>query len=360
MEMDAGRSTGSCPAPLSFPLRMLTHTGRWCRFARYPASDKLFSPTRKIHFMAPRSKFLRPFSHLHRVFMYVRSAFLTLLRSRWASGANFLLAAAVVLFAAAPDFGIEWAKGWWAFGLLCALFLSSQAFGVLIKGSATQAYIDTFSALANIISGLADGTAGNGSGPQILVHPSQAIEALLRRARDFANDTLRLPLGSNLSATLLLPVLDESGQVQGLQATYRAELKFNSVRRIIPLDTPGAGQAFTTGRATGVGDIAEVRERSDGSPWPYRSIAAFPVLAGVREECPTALGVIALDCAVPFIFTQQRVERELAPFVEPIAQLVGLALRLQQENEFERRERAPEGILQEVRDFLVASRTETT
>ena len=291
--------------------------------------------------------------------MYVRSALLTLLRSRWASAANFVLAASVVLFASLPDFGFKWATGWLAFGLLFLLFLSSQAFGVLIQGSATQAYIDTFSALANIISGLADGAGGNGSGPQILVHPSQAIEALLRRARDFANDTLRLPLGSNLSATLLLPVLDESGQVQGLQATYRAELKFISVRRIIPLDTPGAGQAFTSGRATGVADIAELRERSDGTPWPYRSIAAFPVLAGFREECPTALGVIALDCAVPFIFTQQRVERELAPFVEPIAQLVGLALRLQQQSEPERKDRAAEEILQEMRDLLVAARNES-
>lgn len=310
--------------------------------------------------MAPRSKILRPLTYCHRAWLYVRSAFLTLLRSRWASPLNFLLAAAVVLFAAAPDFGVEWARGRVAFAVLSGLFLLSQLFGVLIQGSATQAYIDTFRSLANIISGLADGASGNGAGPQILVHPSQAIEALLRRARDFANDTLKLPVGSELSATLLLPVVDQSGKVQGLQATFRAELKWNPIRRIVPLDSPGAGRAFTTGRATGVGDIAEVLERKDGSAWPYRSIGAFPVLAGYREECPTPLGVIVLDCAVPFVFTQERVDRELAPFLEPIAQLVGLALRLQQQVEAERKEESPERILHEVRDLIASARTETT
>lgn len=308
--------------------------------------------------MAPRSKFLRPITHCHRGWLYVKSAFLTLLRSRWASPLNFILAAAVVLFAAAPDFGVRWVTGWMAFAVLCILFLASQFIGVLIQGSATQAYIDTFSSLANIISGLADGTGGNGSGPQILVHPSQAIEALLRRARDFTNDTLKLPMGSQLTATLLLPVLDQSGKVLGLQATYRSELKWNPIRRVIPLDSPGAGQAFSTGRATGVADITELLERSDGTPWLYRSIAAFPVLAGYREECPTSLGVIALDCTVPFMFTQQRVHRELAPFLEPIAQLVGLALRLQQQVEAERTKGSTDRILHEMRGLLAAARPE--
>lgn len=262
--------------------------------------------------------------------MYLRSAFLTMLRSRWAPVCNFLLAGAVVLVAAAPDFGLRWVTGWQAFTALALLFLLSQLFGVLVHGSATQSYIDTFSELGYVISSLADGARDLGGGPQILVAPTQAIEALLRRAREFVGDTLKLPVGSQLSATLLLPVV-QNDEVVGLQANYRAELRWNSVRRIVPLSAPGAGQAFTTGHAQGVPDIEQWEPTLDNRPRRYRSIAAFPVLAGEKDQCPVVLAVISLDCAVPMVFTTKRVQRELAPFIQPIAQLIGLALRLHEE-----------------------------
>jgi hypothetical protein len=274
------------------------------------------------------------------------------MRSRIAPVVNFLLSVSVVAFAASPSFGLQLLAGWPAIVVLVALFLFAQLFSAFLKGTTIKCYIDTFSSLAGIISSLADGT---NAGPRILLQPSHAIEALLRRAREFANDTLRIPADARLTATLMLPVYNEDGSVRGLQAAYRAELQWNPQRKVVPLDAPGAGKAFTTGRPQGVPDIAELVRRDPRDPWPYRSIAAFPVLAGDYEDCPRSIGVITLDCIVPLIFTDSCVRRQLAPFIQPIAQLVGLAMRLHAETQSSALH-APvaTAVAEQLRDLVVA------
>jgi hypothetical protein len=62
---------------------------------------------------------------------------------------------------------------------------------------------------------------------------------------------------------------------------------------------------------------------------PYKSIAAYPVIVGERGAGGRIRAVMSIDADVPNLFTKKAVS-EMAPFIHPIAQLIGLALVTQE------------------------------
>lgn len=62
---------------------------------------------------------------------------------------------------------------------------------------------------------------------------------------------------------------------------------------------------------------------------PYKSIAAYPITVGERGAGGKVRAVVSIDADVPNLLTK-KVVAEMAPFIHPIAQLIGLALVTQE------------------------------
>lgn len=261
---------------------------------------------------------------------YPRGWAMRMLRSRWGSWADQGLALCAFGLAAAPDFGVAWLTGWSGIALLAVVFLGSRAFTAMVQGSALDGYREHFLRCSGIISIMA-GERREGGGPGILRDPNRIIDILLRAARGLAFQAFRVPERERIAANLLLPVFEEQKLV-GLRASRRDEYYHDRPSRLIPLDAPGAGRAFSTGEYAVIENVddwnyARLRDR------PYKSIAAFPITVGDLAESSTVIAVLTIDSTHPYTFSDKAVRKRLYPFVSPVAQLIGMALAIHEEKE---------------------------
>jgi hypothetical protein len=63
---------------------------------------------------------------------------------------------------------------------------------------------------------------------------------------------------------------------------------------------------------------------------PYKSVGSFPVIVGAPGAGGRVRAVLSLDASVPHVFTDKAVGN-LAWFINPIAQVIGLILVTQEQ-----------------------------
>lgn len=221
---------------------------------------------------------------------------------------------------AAPDvFGV---KGWrWMAGLV-AIYLLSEWVRVMAQGSVLSTHKRVFESLGALISSISGMHTGDAE-PQLVRNPEDAIGLLLRRARELAEVTLHPPLGCEITANLVLPVM-ENGVATSFRVTAQDDYRPGREHTAIPLDAPGAPYTFSTGLATCIPFTSGVKhQRVQGRS--YNSMATFPILVGESGTTGQVIGILALDATEPYVFDPGALTR-LGPLVGPVAQLIGLAL----------------------------------
>lgn len=221
---------------------------------------------------------------------------------------------------ASPDvFGV---KGWrWMAGLI-TIYLLSEWFRGLARGRVLDHHRTVFENLGGLISSIAGMHAGNAE-PQIVRKPEDAIGLLLRRACELAQVTLRPPPGCEITANLVLPIIQDQ-RPAGFRVTAQDDYRPGREHPIIPLDAPGAPVTFSTGRPCFIPFTSEVKHpRVHGRS--YTSMGTFPIMVGEPGTTGQVIGILALDATQPYIFDSGAVVR-LGPILSPVAQLIGLAL----------------------------------
>jgi hypothetical protein len=254
------------------------------------------------------------------------------LRSRFARRLPFVVTGAGYMYAAAPDFGFDTLTGWIGLGGLLFFWTASYYVTHTVTGAEIDSYRAAFKSIGEIISALAGAEDTQGE-RQLFREPHEAIDILLRRAQGLAVVSLHPPPGCEIAAHLLLPewgMKRGKKQILGLRATRHDDFRPDRVHELIHLDAPGAGVAFSGVLAavpdTDALDDPRVRGRV------YKSIGAFPVVVGQGDARGRVRAVLALDATAAYVFTDETVLR-LAPFINPIVQLIGLALATQERRE---------------------------
>lgn len=243
-----------------------------------------------------------------------------LARSRSVQLIAAALQLALFVAVASPDlFGV---KGWrWIAGLV-ATYLLSEWFRGLARAGVLDHHRRVFENLGGLISSIAGMHAGN-TEPQILRKPEDAISLLLRRACELAQVTLRPPLGCEITANLLLPIIVDQ-RPTGFKVTAQDDYRPARDHPVIPLDAPGASFTFSTGQPCSIPSTSDVKHpRVQGRS--YESMATFPITVGEPGTTGQVIAILALDATEPYIFDSGALAR-LGPFLSPVAQLIGLAL----------------------------------
>ncbi len=244
------------------------------------------------------------------------------LRSRIAPFGVRVLAILPIIYGSGPD---SWKQNTALYvGVLVLLTVLAELVRTLVHGAEKSAQSEIFQRIGSIVSLLAGSRRGE---PSITENPSAAIELLLRRAKEVVTSGLKPAAGDTITANLLLPVANSRGKVIGLQATTHDDFYSDRTHEIIPLDAPGAGEAFCGGKWTVVEDTEEIANFDRIRGRAYRSIAAFPIIVQPSEGEGVVTAVVTFDSTNAYTFKRRSV-RQVAPFVHPIAQLIGLALKL--------------------------------
>lgn len=244
------------------------------------------------------------------------------LSSRFAGWLPFVVTGLGYGYAAAPDFGVDLVRGPMGLvGLVALWLLSNWATQVALGVEATNQR-RALRSLGDVISVLAAGSVG-GEGVE---DPGAAVVLLLRRTTELAAATLRPPPGCEVAAHLLLPLRGKrrggEREVVGLLPMYHDDYRPERDNDPVPLDAPGVGQAFSTGAACVVSDVAA--SNPGEGVLPYRSLAALPVVVGAGRG-RRVVGVLALDASTPFVFTERNLAL-LQPVLHPFAQLLGMLI----------------------------------
>jgi len=235
---------------------------------------------------------------------------------RWVGFAIFALAAL-------PDFlGVSGWRRIVLYAILLMLWVALESFKEFLSGHELDNYRNVFRWTADLISDLSGRTRLGA--PR---NPDLAITALLRRVAQLARETMKAPHGTEFSAHLLRPVLCPGCRgLQGLQAIYHDDARPGRRHELIPLDAPGAPLTFEKGAAAYIPDTnlaghPRVKDK------PYQSVGTFPIWVGPPGAGGKVFAVLSIDATCANVFTAASV-KDLAPFVAPIAQLIGLALTL--------------------------------
>lgn len=221
----------------------------------------------------------------------------------------------------------------WGLAGLAAFWIASYLVTRTVVGVELSAHRNAFKSVGEIISALA-GAQEEGSEPQLLRDPTEAIDLLLRRAQELAVATLRPSAGCVIAAHLLLPEWGTKkgrSQIVGLRATRHDDYRPDRSHELIGLKSPGAGRAFSDGVPSQVPDV-DVSDEERVKGRAYKSIGSFPIIVGHGNDTGRVRAVLSLDATVPNVFTKKTVSN-LAPFINPIAQLIGLALATQERRE---------------------------
>lgn len=254
---------------------------------------------------------------------YPKGIFLVILRSRFAPVLANAVAAGAVAFGALDD---QLPLPIFIPGVLVLYGLGLWAQSV-VQGNKLDAYAKTSLGLGQVVSALAGHRSG--SAPKILKHPTKAVETLLQKARELAENSVQLPVGQTISANLIVPEHDVNGEVVGLIATEDDGYYPDRSHELIPLDAPGAPEAFLSGEPTAIPCVA-LEDHPRLQDTAYKSVGLFPIIVGEPASGGVVVAVLSLDSTKEYTFDDQVVKR-LNPFVSPIAQLIGLALELRKE-----------------------------
>ena len=255
----------------------------------------------------------------------------TALRSRLARWAPFTVTGLGYLYASAPDFGATYLQGVPGFVGLAVFWIGGQCVTQLVAATELDSLRGAFKHVGDIISALSADSEG-AEAPAVLSDPGEAIDALLRRAQEIARASLRPPADCIITAHVLVPEWEKrarGGQViVGLRAAHHDDYRPDRSHRLIALDSAGAGQAFRNAKPAAVPDTqAHGDRRIRGRR--YKSIGAYPIIVGEQGAGGKVRAVMSIDADVPNLFTQKAVCK-MAPFIHPIAQLIGLALVTQE------------------------------
>ena len=279
--------------------------------------------TTRERFRSWRAKYLR-------IGSYPKGIFRTLLKSRAAPLIGSTLSLALFLGAALPDAGFKIDRYGFIAGL-GILFILTEVFRSLVVGTSLDAYRKAARSIGYIVSDFAGKLSGvNAPTHEVIRNPAEAVGVMLRQAKSFVQDSLKVPEGELITATLLRPEFDTSGRLLGLREKEHDDLQPWRNRRILPLDIPALLTAWKGTASALPHTQAEPLFQRD--PPAYRSSAYFPIFVGAevpdgREGHDNVYAVIALESSEPYRFNERTVTK-LEPFVTPIAQLIGLALTL--------------------------------
>jgi hypothetical protein len=134
---------------------------------------------------------------------------------------------------------------------------------------------------------------------------------------------LRPPLGCEIAANLLLPIVEDECAT-AFKVAAQDDYRPGREHPLIPLDAPGAPFTFSTGQPCCIPFTSEVKHpRLQGRS--YQSMGAFPIMVGEPGTTGQVIGILALDATEPYIFDPGAMTR-LGPILSPVAQLIGLAL----------------------------------
>lgn len=180
-----------------------------------------------------------------RVPSYPRGLWLAFLKSRAAPWVGKLLTLSLFLLAALPDAGFKVDK--YAFlGALFVLFVATEAFRQAVVKTGQNSYRQAAVAVGYIIGAFAAKLAGGTtvSGRGFFRSPGDAVGIMLRRAKEYVAEALKVPEGEILAAALLVPEHDASGAIVALEEAQHDDLRpgRHGIRFLLSL--PGAAQAF--------------------------------------------------------------------------------------------------------------------
>jgi hypothetical protein len=295
----------------------------------HPADSSRRAAVRE-RFRAWRDRYLR-------IGSYPRGLLVGLLKSRVAPLLGQFLTLALFVCAALPDAGFKINKYVFIAGL-AVLFVLTELFRTLVVGTGLDAYRTAARSIGYIISDFAGKLSGvNAAADEVIRNPADAVGIMLRQAKGFAEESLKIPEGELVTATLLYPEHDSSGKPSGLREKEYDDLQPWRSRRVFPLTLSALSTVWKGGIAAAL-PHTQSEQYFQKNPPPFRSAAYFPIFVGTSpiedqngqdqdQDQIRVYAVLAVESSEPYRFDARTVIK-LEPFVTPIAQLIGLALTL--------------------------------
>lgn len=163
-----------------------------------------------------------------------------------------------------------------------------------------------------------------------------ACVALLHRIRDFAAFAYQIGPRPHLRATLAVPIVGPTGEVEALRVWAYDESHGNRGFTRIPLyDTRGAplGGAPKAYLTSDIQIVEDVHCMPGGhlvgaTQRPYRSILSVPL--PMRSTDGRPLAVVNIDADQPNFFDPETVLDRVMPLVDPVINAIALTLRMRQ------------------------------
>lgn len=166
--------------------------------------------------------------------------------------------------------------------------------------------------------------------------------ALLARIYDIAVAVMPQESGVRLRVTLAVPIVTtgvpngkgaapaEGRQPECLRVWCYDRTHGDSRWSVLPLDGPGAGEAYRLNDVAYIPDVAKLPESVVTRGRPFRSVVSFPV-TGRPDGRP--LAVVNIDSSEPDYFDSPLIAARLRPLILPGVQAIGLAIQARKEGE---------------------------
>lgn len=149
--------------------------------------------------------------------------------------------------------------------------------------------------------------------------------AILARIREYAESLQKPNKSVRLRATLAVPILDSGGiEVDRLRVWCYDRTHGDRQWTELPLNLPGAPEAYLTGEVRIIDDIRTIPQVPQGNKRTFRSVVSIPVGNG---DDGRPLAVVNIDASEPYYFELPTVLAKIGPFIQPAVQAIGLALQ---------------------------------
>jgi len=257
---------------------------------------------------------------------YPRGVLLVFLKSRAAPWILRLMTVALFIGAALPDAGFQIRNRYgFLFGLGFLLLLTE-----VIRGLVTGSGLDAYRQAAISVGYLISDSAGRLNGASTHGHSGGAgsvdsVSILLRRAKDFIKESLKISAAEDITATLLFPERAD-GEIKALREVAHDDIQPSRKPERHPVNAPGIRRAYQEGHCCSIPWTA-ADEYFSSLAVSYQSVAYFPIFIGAPGGGGVVLAILALESTEPYRFKSSTVTM-LSPFLSPIAQLIGLAVTI--------------------------------